>query len=62
MEHWEISNKKEQERIQIKFKLFNKFKYIFINFLDGGLGYFFKINIPPFFLKIIPPLPRGMGV
>ena len=29
MEHWESSNKKEQERIQIKFK------YIFVNFLDG---------------------------
>ena len=35
MEHWESSNKKEQERIQIKFKLLNKFKYNFVNFLDG---------------------------
>ena len=37
MEHWESSNKKEQERIQIKFKLLNKFKYNFVNFLDGGI-------------------------
>ena len=38
MEHWESSIKKEQERNQIKFKLLNKFKYIFVNFLDGGMG------------------------
>ena len=38
MKHWESSIKKEQERIQIKFKLLNKFKYIFVNFLDGDMG------------------------
>ena len=38
MEHWESSNKNEQERTQIKFKLLNKFKYIFVNFLDGVWG------------------------
>ena len=42
MEHWESSNKKEQERIQIKFKLLNKFKYIFVNFLDGVWGYNYR--------------------
>ena len=39
MEHWESSIKKEQERIHIKFKLLNKFKYIFVNFLDGCYVY-----------------------
>ena len=38
MEHWESSIKKEQERIQIKFKVLNKFKYIFVNFFEGVWG------------------------
>ena len=38
MEHWESSIKKEQERIQIKIKVLYSFKYIFVNFLDGGMG------------------------
>ena len=42
MEHWESSIKKEQERIQIKFKLLNKFKYIFVKFFDMVWGYNFE--------------------
>ena len=42
MEHWESSIKKEQERIQIKFRLLNKFKYIYVNFLDGYGGYNYR--------------------
>ena len=62
MEHWESSIKKEQERIQIKFKLLNKFKYIFVNFLDGGMGYnFWKIDLH-FFENYTPHYPGGMGV
>ena len=38
MEHWESSIKKEQERIEIKFRLLNKFKYIYVNFFDGYGG------------------------
>ena len=58
MEHWESSNKKEQERIQIKFKLLNKFKYIFVNFLDGVWGYNFWKKRPPFFFeKLYPHYP-----
>ena len=61
MEHWESSIKKEQERIQIKFKLLNKFKYIFVNFLDGGYGgyNFWKIDLH-FFWKLYPHY-RGDG-
>ena len=41
MEYWESSNKKEQERIQITFKLLNKFKYIF-KFFGRGMGYNYR--------------------
>ena len=60
MEHWESSIKKEQERIQIKFKLLNKFKYIFVNFWTGYEGYnFWKIDLH--FFENYTPTTGGMG-